>query len=295
MTETASFSEQVARLTIVGTGLLGASIGLGLRDAGYTGTIVGAGRRKVTVERAKALGSLDEATTDLAQAVSNSQMVILATPLGTFSDLLARLAELDHDRLIMTDVGSTKQQVCAEAERMLPEPARFVGSHPMAGGEQHGPNHARADLFATRTCIVTPTPGTAPATVRLVKTLWSMLGMKLLEMSPPEHDRQAATASHVPHAVAALLVQLASRRGALGVAATGFADTTRIASGDPQVWTDIFMSNRREVGTALEVFGGEFKQFAVALAGGDQEQLLQLLRQCKMDRDAWVSQVRGNR
>ena len=129
--------DNINQITIIGTGLIGASCGLGLRAAGYRGRIIGVGRRIETVERAQQMGCVDVATTDLGSAVPSSQLVIIATPLSTFKSLLGQLVEHSHEGLVITDVGSTKQQVGADARRLLPDPRRFVGAHPMAGGMLH--------------------------------------------------------------------------------------------------------------------------------------------------------------
>ena len=291
----ARLNREVNQLCIVGTGLLGASLGLGLRAAGFSGTIVGVGRRQSTVDRAKQLGCIDHATTDLAGAASKSQLAVLATPLGTFRTLFQRLAECDHQSLIITDVGSTKQLVCGLAHTTLPDPSRFVGSHPMAGSEQQGPESARTDLFVSNKCIVTPEPQTGPEALSLVRTFWTTLGMKLVEMSPAEHDRKAACISHMPHAAAVMLVSLAAREQALDVAASGFRDTTRVASGDPTVWTDIFMSNRQDLITAIDAFAVAMQRLRAMLACDDTPGLREELRCGKALRDEWEHKREANR
>lgn len=283
----AAFNRTVARIAIVGTGLLGASLGLGLRAAGFGGIILGVGRRWSTLDRARAVGSIDEGSTDPADAAARSDLVVLATPLGAFADLLSAVATRDHEGLVLTDVGSTKQRVCADARRLLPDPGRFVGSHPMAGSEQQGPDAARAGLFAGRPCVVTPEPDTNAESLARVRCLWSLLGMTLIEMTPAEHDRKVAAISHLPHAVAALLVRLADERDALDVASTGFRDTTRVAGGDPPVWRDIFATNRADVVDAIDAFARLLTEFRTLLVDDDQAALLDLLRTIKQRRDAW--------
>ncbi len=280
--------DHVKQITIVGTGLLGASCGLGLRAAGFAGLIVGVGRRIETPKRARRLGAVDTATTDLGPAVRNSQLVILATPLSSFAPLLEQLAKHLHEGLVITDVGSTKQQVCADARRLLPTPSHFVGSHPMAGSEQHGPDAARADLFHNKPCIITPEADTLSATQQTVEALWTMLKMRVLKMSPAQHDHQTARISHLPHALSVLLVELAAKHDALDLASTGFRDTTRLASGDPKVWLDIFATNHHAIAQAIDEFTQRLTQFRNHLTQGDQEAILQLLQQNKQTRDAWV-------
>ena len=236
--------KDVRQITIVGTGLLGGSIGMALRDRGFAGRVVGVGRNAQTLERARQLGCVDEVCHDLGSALPGCGLVILATPLKAFAGLFQEIAQADHEGLIVTDVGSTKRQVCDDAIRVLPDPRRFVGSHPMAGGERHGPDHARGDLFEGKPCIVTPAQDAHELAVGRVEQLWRSLGMRLVQMTPQEHDRAVAAISHLPHVVAVLLVELAEKRNTLQIASTGFGDTTRIAAGDPGLWADIFTLNR---------------------------------------------------
>ena len=289
MTRTDSQLSTIERVAIVGTGLVGGSIGLGLRAAGYPGSIVGVGRRAETVRRAAELGCIDQPTTDLAEAIrgDGNVLVVLATPLGAFERVMGELAELPADALVVTDVGSTKEQVCQTARRLLPDPSRFVGSHPMAGGERHGPDQAVADLFVDKPCIVTDEPGTDSSVVAVVESLWRTLRMRPIRMTPAEHDRKAALISHLPHAIAALIVQVACRSDALGLASTGFRDTTRIASGDPNVWLDVFATNRQAMLDAIDAFGSDLAQFRQMLESGDRAGLFDLLARCRLQRDRW--------
>lgn len=277
----------VNQITIIGTGLLGGSIGLGLRDAGYQGQIMGLGRQRQTVEEARLRGCVDEVCTDLGAAVRDSQLVILATPLSSFQTLLDQIAREDHDDLVITDVGSTKQQVYAMARQRLPQPARFVGSHPMAGGERHGPKHARADLFRGKPCIITLDDDTDRGARLLVEDLWTQLGMRLIHLSAEEHDRQVAVISHLPHLLASLIVELASDQGGLEIASTGFGDTTRVASGDPKVWLDIFTTNQEAVIHAIDVFSDRLATFRQVLTRDDHRSILEFLQRSKEARDRW--------
>lgn len=290
MTQVDSQLDQIDQVIVVGTGLLGGSIGLGLKAAGYSGRIVGVGRRAVTVQRAIELGCIDEGITALSDAVSTEArvLVILATPLGTFEALFEQLAGVGRADLIITDVGSTKAHVCATAKRLLPDPRRFVGSHPMAGGEQHGPQFAEANLFRGRPCIICVDENTDVEARQVVESLWTTLGMRLIRMTATEHDRQTSIISHLPHATAALLVTLAARKGGLEIASSGFADTTRVASGDPQVWVDIFSTNRCAMLDAIDGLGDELAHLRKMIADDDRDALLELLSHGKKTRDTWL-------
>ena len=279
-------------ITVIGTGLLGGSIALGLRAAGHRGPIAGIGRRRETLALAAQLQCFDklELIAEMLPLIQASDLLVLAVPLGQFEPMMQAIAGADHDGLVLTDVGSAKREVCEAADRLLPCPARFVGSHPMAGGEQHGPEHARADLFRSAVCILTPTEQTDRRALETVEQLWASLGMRVVRMSAAEHDRKAARISHLPHAVAALLVELAAQDG-LDIASTGFRDTTRVAGGDPRVWADIFASNRREVVDAMDAFASELARLREQLAAGaDSETLSSFLAKAREHRDRWLAE-----
>lgn len=283
-----------AAVVIVGTGLLGGSIGLALRAAGYRGRRIGVGRRMSTLDTARERGCVDQVTTDLTAALGENQLVVLATPLGQFAALLENIGRCGAKNVVVTDVGSTKARVCADAQRLLPDAGVFVGAHPMAGSEQEGPVHARADLFHGRPCILTPTAATHPQALAAVTWLWTTLGMHLLRMDPTEHDRQAAAISHLPHAVAVVLVNMAREAGAMRIASSGFRDTTRVASGSPDVWADIFESNRAAVADALARYGEMIEHFRAVLTHGGRNELVALLEQARQQRDAWCEAAAGD-
>ena len=292
--------ENVVQVTIVGVGLLGGSIGLALKAAGYPGRIVGVGRRPEVVKRAVELKCIDHACATVKDAIASVddasaiQLVIICTPLGTFPALFRELSSCDRPGLFVTDAGSTKEQVCADAAAILPDVTRFVGALPMAGSELHGPEHAKANLFKGRLCILTPmgTDSSAQA-VTIVRALWQSLGMKLTEKSPREHDQVVAAISHLPHAIAVLLVQLADEQKAISIAATGFRDTTRIASGDPRVWTDIFTTNKQAMLSSIDHFTQLLAGFREVISHGNETEMMRLLTEIKQARDTWLKQTWG--
>ena len=278
------------QLAIIGTGLLGASLGLAAKQAGLARRVVGYGRRQATLDAAQGRGAIDAGTTDLAEALAGSDLVVVAVPLGQMDRTFAALGELlgrGPERPVVTDVGSTKQSVLAAARTHLPEPGRFVGSHPMAGSERQGPAYAEAGLFKGKPCVVTPEPETDHDALELVTRLWRGLGMELLCMTAAEHDAHAATISHLPHAMAALLVAVAAQRGGWELASTGFRDTTRLASSNPPMRADILMANADEVRAALAVMRQRIDELDALLAAGDRAAILALLEACKAGRDGW--------
>jgi prephenate dehydrogenase len=236
------------KITILGVGLLGGSIGLAARRAISACKIIGYGHRRETLDAALKKGAIDEAFDQPENAVAGSDLVILCTPVGIFGKLIPQIAPALLPDALVTDVGSTKRSVVDLAQKLLPNPARFVGSHPMAGSEKRGVEFARADLFQNHLCLTTPTPQTAPAVLEAVESFWRSLGMKITRLTPQEHDRLLADVSHLPHAVAAALVAIQSEPG-LALAGKGFLDATRIAAGDAALWRDIFLENHDNLRT----------------------------------------------
>lgn len=272
-------------MAIVGTGLLGASVGLGLKAAGFGGRIVGLGRRIDTVRRAQELGAVDEAADDMA-AVRDCDLLLVAVPLGAFAQVFEQVAPHDHGSLVITDVGSTKSDVVALGNRYFR--GRFVGSHPMAGSEQQGPDAATADLCNGKPCVLTPEPDTDPAALATIETLWTTLGMKLLRMSPDDHDRAVASISHLPHAASVVVVHAAAQLGGFPIASTGFRDTTRLASSNPPMRSDIMMSNRAFLLEALSVYRDRIDELRQLLEASDEAKLIAWLTEAQRVRDQWI-------
>jgi prephenate dehydrogenase len=240
----------IRRLSILGVGLLGGSIGLALRSSAKHYHIVGYGHRPRTLEVALNMGAIHEYTSDALVAVRESDLAILCTPVGIFEPLLRQIAPGLKSGAIVTDVGSTKRSVVKMGEQLLPPGVHFVGSHPMAGSEKRGVEFARADLYRGALCITTPWSRTDPGALRAVESFWIELGMRTTRLNPDDHDRLLADVSHLPHAIAAALVKVQPDQ-AFPLAGKGFADTTRIAAGDPGLWRDIFLDNRDNLRIAL--------------------------------------------
>jgi prephenate dehydrogenase len=274
-------------VTIVGAGLLGGSAGLAIKAWDPKVHVVGVGRRRSSLVEALDVGAIDTACLDLAEAVAETDLVLLATPVGAFSALLEQLAGKLGPETLVTDVGSTKAQVVAQAEAILGDRANFVGSHPMAGSERKGPAFARADLFLDATCILTPTETTPESVADDIEGFWQALGMQTLRMAPEAHDTAAARVSHLPHALASLLMQLPGDAD-LPVSATGFRDATRLAGGDPEMWRDIFLTNRQAVVDALDAFGRRLQALRDQIAQGDAEKIEAFLAQARDRRQATI-------
>ncbi|OQB86255.1 MAG: T-protein [Planctomycetes bacterium ADurb.Bin126] len=275
--------DKLRHVTVIGVGLLGGSAALALKACDPSVRIAGVGRRRESLQMALDAGAIDTAHLDPAPAVVQSDLVILATPVGAFARHLREIAPHLRRGAAVTDVGSTKSAVVRQAERLLGAGGPFVGSHPMAGSEQKGVSFARADLFAGATCIVTPSTRTPPRLVRRIERFWQLLGTRTVRMGPAEHDRAVAAISHLPHVLASLLMLLPDSHS-LQVAATGFRDATRLAGGDPEMWRDILLTNRRAILGALDRFDERLMHLRDLLEMGDARELEKLLTLAKKRR-----------
>jgi prephenate dehydrogenase len=231
------------RISILGVGLMGGSVGLACKRIASNSRIIGYTRRAEELKLAIELGAIDEGISDPAAAVAGADLVILCTPVGFFDKMMSTIGPALKPDAIVTDVGSTKRRVAALAAQLLPKHVRFVGSHPMCGSEKHGVVHARADLYDDALCIITHDDSSDPSAQDQVEQFWKSLKMRTVRMTPELHDQLTADVSHLPHAVAAALVRLQTSQS-LQLAAGGFADTTRIAAGDAVLWRDILLENR---------------------------------------------------
>jgi prephenate dehydrogenase len=247
----------IRQLSIVGVGLLGGSVAKAARSGGLARRIVGVGRDPERLRPAVDDGTLDTAVTDLEAGVREADVILLAAPVLAIEGLLERVWGAAANDALITDVGSTKRNIVRAAERLAAtRPLGFVGSHPLAGSEQAGYRVARADLFRGATVVVTPTEKTELAALKTTTELWEALGARVTSLDPETHDRTVAAISHLPHLIACALVDGAGRvePGALELAARGFRDTTRIAGGDPDMWTEIFLANRDALTAGIEAF-----------------------------------------
>jgi prephenate dehydrogenase len=264
------------RLSVIGVGLLGGSIGLAAKSRSKPCRIKGYGHRRQTLSKALESGAIDEAYDDPVQAVRESELVILCTPVGIFGQILATIGPALRPGTVVTDVGSTKRGVVQAAGQTLPPGVHFVGSHPMAGSEKRGVGAARADLFRAALCITTPTETTDAEALSRVESFWQELGMRVTRLSPDDHDRLLADVSHLPHAVAAALVAMQSDQ-ALRVAGKGFLDATRIAAGDAGLWRDICLDNADSLRDSLHRFRRHLERFEELLDPSRADELRQWL------------------
>jgi len=276
-------------LAILGPGLLGGSLALAVRARAPQCRVSIWARREAAVEEVRAAGICDLASTDLAQVVEGADVIVLCVPIGAMPELAQRLAPLVGPTTLVTDVGSVKAPV---VEALAPLFQRFVGSHPMAGSEQAGLAAARADLFEGTVSLVTPHPGIAPGVAEEAAALWRLVGCEVRTLSPAEHDASIGLVSHLPHLIAAALVDFvcAGTPGAVEFCGNGLRDTTRIASGHPEMWTEIVATNHAVLGSQLQAFIARLQQVARDIAGGDDSKLKEFLTNAKIQRDRHIKQ-----
>ncbi|MDA1050453.1 MAG: prephenate dehydrogenase/arogenate dehydrogenase family protein [Planctomycetota bacterium] len=275
-------------VTIVGVGLIGASIGLALRERDLAEFVIGVGRRSSTLRKARQRGAVTSTTTDLPRGVRDSQLIVICTPVERITASVLESAEHCPAGTLITDAGSTKAEIVRAVDRALKSISNqvaFVGSHPMAGSEKTGPAHAQANLFDGRVAVVTPSKQTSDKAVEQVEQFWQLLGSKVVRMSPKDHDLSVAAISHMPHLVASALAA-ATPDEELLLASTGWLDTTRIAGGDPDLWRQILVENRAGVLKSLDKFEKVLASLRRALERDEQEKLLQLLEAGKQRRDS---------
>jgi len=278
----------IGQLAIVGVGLLGGSVAKAARLGGLARRIVGIGRDAGRLRPALDDGTLDLAVTDLDAGVREADFILLAAPVLTIEGLLERVWRAAPDGALITDVGSTKRNIVRAAERFAATRSlSFVGSHPLAGSEQAGYRVARADLFRGATVVVTPTEATELAALKKTTEFWEALGARVSSLDPETHDRTVAAISHLPHLIACALVDGATRvePSALELAARGFRDTTRIAAGDPDMWTEIFLANRDALSATVEAFREALADLQRAIDAGQADALRAVLARIKATRE----------
>jgi prephenate dehydrogenase len=250
------------KVAIIGPGLLGGSIALALRKRSpRTRVAIWARRREALAEVAKK-AKPDLASTELEPVVKDAEVIVLCVPIGAMAAIARKIAKQIKSNALITDVGSAKAAVVAELTRIFKRRGRFVGSHPMAGSEQAGFAAARADLFEGAVCIVTPHSGVSRSAAREAAHFWQLLGGEVRSLRPAEHDRIVAFVSHLPHLLAATLIDLSSaRNGAwLNFGGNGLRDATRVASGPPQMWAEIFETNRLAMREAIHAMIEKLQQ-----------------------------------
>lgn len=282
------------RIAIIGLGLLGGSLGLALRQSGLRDVeIVGTARTRDTLQKAKKIGAIDSDAPTAAVAVRNARLVIVASPIMTVPEIFDEVAPQLVQGAVVTDVASTKAQVARWAMELLPEHVDFVGGHPMAGKEKPGIGAADPELFRGKPWVIAPSVRASDAAVRTVVGLAQSVGASPIFMDPDEHDSYAAAISHLPLVLASALFSVVAGSAAwpemASLASSGLRDTTRLASGSPEMAHDIMRTNRDNVLHWIDRFASELDRFRETISAGDDKQLLEAFARAQLERDNFIT------
>jgi prephenate dehydrogenase len=296
----------IRKLVIIGVGLIGGSFALALRKAGSVQHITGVGRSRENVQRALKLGAIDEIAVDLPSALKNASIVFLAIPVGQTGEIMKQIEPHLEPDTIVTDAGSTKQEVIAAAHTYLTSHLRsFVPGHPIAGAERSGAMAAQAGLFRDKNVVLTPLDETCAEATNEVTELWQACGARVSLMSARRHDQILAAVSHLPHVLAFALMHHISHaqddaekgqkkrdtispNEALRFAGSGFRDFTRIAGSSPEMWRDICLSNREALINQIDAYQRELAEMREMLACGDGESLERIFTEAREARQQWL-------
>ncbi len=271
-----------ARVAILGIGLLGSSVALATKRGHLAGHIVGHDRNKAHLKTAKSLGFADSLTPSAATAVKDADLIILATPVGSFGAVAKAIAPHLKPGAIVSDVGSVKGAVIADVGPHMPRNVHFIPAHPVAGTERSGPDAGFAELFDGRWCILTPPKGADKRAIKTLRTFWERLGSKVEVMDAKHHDLVLAVTSHVPHLIAYNIVGTAddlrsvTEGEVIKYSAGGFRDFTRIAASDPTMWRDVFLNNKDAVLEVLGRFSEDLSALQRQIRWGDGDSLFKL-------------------
>lgn len=286
------------KIVIFGVGLIGGSVALALKKSGVAPQIVGVGRNLENLQTAIDLGVIDEAQSDIAKAVADADLVLIATPVAQTPKILEAMIPHLSANTVITDAGSTKSDIQAyvtTASQQAKNPqhflGQFVGGHPIAGAEKSGVTAAKADLFVGKNVVLTPNKNTSDKAIKLVRELWQATGANVSEMTAEVHDQIFAAVSHLPHLLAfALVNELAHRPNAkqlFDFAASGFRDFTRIAGSSPEMWRDISLANKNALLGELEAYQAEISALQTLLKNEDSQGLQAMFEHASQARQAW--------
>lgn len=278
------------KLCIIGTGLIGGSLALALKNNGFKGKIVGAGRTEKTLADAVKLGVIDAYSTDMTQAVDDADLICISVPLGAMQHVLTSIKPALRDDAIITDAASAKQSVIEDMQSVFGDSfARFVPGHPIAGTENSGVHAAFAELYENRRVILTPETYTDAAAIEQVTQMWQLVGANVTTMTAVHHDKVLAGTSHLPHMLAFALVDCLNNlddvEEIFQYAAGGFRDFTRIASSDPVMWRDICLHNSEAIIEMIVHYQEELSAIKSALESGNGDALKDVFQRAKQTRD----------
>ena len=284
-------TNQFGVVSIVGVGLIGASLGLALKGAGVVREVIGVGRSSANLDQAKKMGAIDRVA-DLAEAVQSSQWIVLCVPVAQMRAVFTQLEPHLGSNTLITDAGSTKSDVILAAKEVLGKKVcQFVPAHPIAGGAQHGAAAARADLFQGKQTIICQLQENSAADVALVEEFWKVLGSNIKRISAVQHDAIYAAVSHLPHILSyALMASVLNSEDAeqkLGHAGAGFRDFTRIAASSPEMWRDICIANKQAILKELDQYLSVTGRLREMIAKEDAAGLEKVFQKASQARQKW--------
>ncbi len=268
------------KVAIVGVGLIGGSMGLALKKKQLAKQVVGVSRHKESTILAKKIGAIDIGSQSL-NIISGADLVIFATPVKTIINLAPEISKIISKGCIVTDVGSSKSEIVSKLQKIFPH---YIGSHPLSGSEKRSIRHAGVDMFKGTQCILTPTRKTEPKALNKIKSLWVKLGAKVSLLSPEAHDKILSFTSHLPHVAAFSLIGIVPKEY-FKFSSNGLKDTTRIAASQPQLWVDIFLSNRKNIIRAINALQNKISAIKSAVQKNNRNLLNKILNAAKEKRE----------
>jgi prephenate dehydrogenase len=288
----------LTRVVIIGVGLIGGSLGMAIKRLGLAAQVVGVGRNEANLRTALEVGAVDEITTDAASGVRDTDLVVVATPVSAVAPVVVEISPHLKPGTIVTDVASTKASIVGALEPLGREKGFFfVGGHPMTGSERSGVQSADPFLFENAYYILTRTAETDTGALDRMRDLTESIGARVVELSPEAHDFYIAAVSHLPHCIAATLVNtiggMEDRDAVLPFAAGGFRDTTRVAAGDPAMWRDILLTNARGILQMLGLYKSALDELVRLIEAGDAPAVEEWLKQAQSLRQVIPAKSKG--
>ena len=283
------------QVSIIGMGLIGSSLALSIKKNRLAGKTVGFAKSLNTRKKAKKLNLVDTVSDSLSKSVQESDLVLICTPLSTYSKIVKSIKSHVKKGAIISDVGSVKEKSIKQLKSLLDKEIEFIPAHPIAGTEKSGPESGFAELFVDRWCIITPIAGNSKKNINKIKSFWTSLGSRIEIMSPERHDKVMAITSHLPHLIAYNIVSTAAdledvtKSDIIKYSASGFRDFTRIASSDPTMWRDIFLNNKEAVLEMIGRFSEDLSALQKAVRWEDGNSLFKLFSRTKKIREKIIT------
>ena len=275
------------KICIIGCGLIGSSIARAIKKKKLSNKIVSSNRSEITNKRVIKLNIVDDSSTDIKKMVRESDLVIIATPLSSYKDVIFKIKNSLKNGAILTDVGSVKKKVISLIEKNIPKNISWISSHPIAGTEESGPDSGFADLFKNRWCILTPSNQAKDKDIKLLELFWKKIGSRVDIMDAKQHDYILSITSHIPHLIAynivhtTLNVKKKKNRDIIKYSAGGLRDFTRIAASNPIMWRDIFVQNRENMSKMIDKFIENLKDLKKAIKNKNEKKLEKIFTKTK--------------